>query len=123
MAMWLEAIQFGLKEVRDLFSKQKAKKEKSYEAIEAVYSAANETTVFLQECMRKIEKPNSELSKIWMDAAKKVRDLDEDLYFRLLGKAEYWSNPAIWSDEKISKANIALESIKKDSLQILESRN
>lgn len=123
MAIWLETIQFGLSEVKELFSKQKAKKAKSYEAIEAVYEAANETTTFLQECMRKVDKPNKDLSKIWMDAAKKVRDLDEDLYFRLLGKAEYWSDPTTWSEEKINKANIALEAIKNDSKQILSDRD
>ena len=122
MAFWLETIQFGLKEVKDLFSKQELKKAKSYEAVEAVYEAANETTTFLQECMRKVEKPNKDLSKIWMDAAKKVRDLDSDLYFRLLGKAEYWADPTTWSQEKIDRANIALDSIKKDSKQILSDR-
>ena len=123
MTFWLETIQFGLKEVKDLFSKQEVKKAKSYEAVEAVYEAANETTTFLQECMRKVGKPNKNLSKIWMDAAKKVRDLDSDLYFRLLGKAEYWADPATWSQEKIDRANIALDSIKKDSRQILSGRD
>ncbi|WP_269225724.1 hypothetical protein [Flavobacterium eburneipallidum] len=55
MAFWLETIQFGLTEVKELFSKQEVKKAKSYEAVEAVYEGANETTTFLQECMRKVE--------------------------------------------------------------------
>lgn len=122
MALWLETIQFALTEVKELFTKQKAKKVRSYEAIEAVYEAANETTVFLQECERKVEKPNKDLSKIWMEAAKKVRDVDEELYFRLLGKAEYWSDPTAWTPEKIAKANIALTAIKNDSRQILAER-
>lgn len=123
MAIWLETIQFGLNEVKELFSKQDVKKAKSYEAVEAVYEAANETTTFLQECMRKVEKPNKDLSKIWMDAAKKVRDLDSDLYFRLLGKAEYWADPTTWTQDKIDRANIALDSIKNDSRQILSERD
>lgn len=123
MAFWLETIQFGLKEVKELFSKQEVKKAKSYEAVEAVYEAANKTTTFLQECIRKVEKPNKDLSKIWMDAAKKVRDLDSDLYFRLLGKAEYWADPTTWSKEKIDRANIALQSIRKDARQILSDRD
>jgi hypothetical protein len=123
MALWLETIQFGLKEVKELFSKQEVKKAKSYEAVEAVYEAANETTAFLKEYMRKVDKPNKDLSKIWMDAAKKVRDLDSDLYFRLLGKAEYWADPTTWTQEKIDRANIALYSIKKDSRQILSDRD
>tara|TARA_A100000171_G_C2135457_1_gene149836 strand:+ start:244 stop:615 length:372 start_codon:yes stop_codon:yes gene_type:complete len=122
MAIWLETIQFGLKEVKELFSRQEMKKAKSYEAVEAVYEAANETTSFLQECMRKVEQPNKDLSKIWMDAAKKVRDLDSELYFRLLGKAEYWADPTAWTHEKIVRANIALDSIKEDSRQILSLR-
>lgn len=123
MTMWLEAIQFGLKEVKELFTKNEAKKAKLYEAIEAIYEAANETTIFLQECSRQVEKPNRDLSKIWGDAATKVRDLNKDLYFRLLGKAEYWSDPTTWTQEKIDRANIALDSIKRDSRLLLTERD
>lgn len=108
---------------KDLFSKQQAKKAKSYEAIEAIYRAANETTTFLQRCMRKVEQPNADLSKIWIDAAKTVRELDQDLYFRLLGKSEFWSDPIAWTDDKIAKANISLESIKRDAKEILQGRD
>lgn len=63
-----------------------------------------------------------DLSTIWKDAATKVRALDENLYFRLLGKAEYWSNPEIWTDEKIAKANIKLEAIKNGARQIIAGK-
>jgi len=120
--MWLETIQFGLKEVKELFSKQNIKKEKSFEAVEAVYKAANETVAFLKEFKDDKDKPNKELRKIWENAAEKVRGLDKSLWERLLAKSEYWADPTAWTQEKIDRANIALESIKKDSKQILSER-
>ena len=65
--MWLETIKVGLSEIKDLFNKQEKKKEKSYEAIETIYKAANDTAVFIAQCSRNIEKPNIELSNIWVE--------------------------------------------------------
>jgi adenylylsulfate kinase-like enzyme len=59
MALWLEIIEKGFKGLKELFEKSKEKKIQSYEAIEAVYEAANQTTLFLQGCMRKIAKCRS----------------------------------------------------------------
>ena len=113
----------GLSEIKELFSKQKTKRIQSYEAVEAINEAANKTTSFLQACMRKVEHSNEDLSNIWLETAKKVRYLDEEIYFRLLAKAEYWADPTVWDTEKINKANIALESIRKDAKEILKGKD
>ena len=89
--MWLDVIKLGLSEIKDLFNKQEKKKEKSYEAIETIYKAANDTSSFLAQCSRNVEKPNTELSNIWVEAASKVRNLDSEMYNRLLAKSEYWA--------------------------------
>lgn len=94
-----------------------------YEAVETIYEAANETTFFLQQYKEQAESPNRNLSKIWSEAATKVRDLNEELYFRLLGKAEYWADPTVWLQDRFERANMALDSIKNDSKQLLSERN
>ena len=123
MALWLDIIKTGLPEIKQIITGQKEKRAKVYEAVEAIHKAAIATNIFLQECMRKVEKPNKDLSEIWMEAASKVRELDNEFYIRLLGKADYWSFPASWSDEQLQHANISLEAIKKDALKILEHQN
>lgn len=49
------------------------------------------------------ERPNIELADAWMNAARAVRDLDRNLYERLLLKAEFWANPIDWNDEQSKK--------------------
>ena len=121
MAICYDAIQDSLKGIKELVANKEAKKNKVYEAVEAVHSAANETTDYLQQCMRKIEGPNKELRKIWEDAAAKVRGLNMDLYIKCLSKAKYWADPRKWTTIEIKDANIALESIRNDSKKILET--
>ena len=87
-----------------------------------MYAAANETTIYLQQCQRSIEGPNKDLNKLWLATAAKVRGLDTDLYNRLQGKAEYWSNPESWSAAKMKNANLSLESIKATAREILRDK-
>jgi hypothetical protein len=119
MALWLDAFETVLKEIKELVGKKKEKKQKAFEACEAIQRAANKTTDFLTSSSKKT-KPNKELSDIWLDAAKAVRDLDVGIYNRLLAKAEYWSNPRDWTKEKVEEANIRLDSLRKDSKAMIE---
>lgn len=121
MALWLDAFETVLKEIKELVGSRKEKKQKAFEACEAIQRAANKTTDFLASKSNKL-KPNKILSDIWLDAAKAVRDLDVIMYNRLLAKAEYWSNPKDWSTEKINEANIRLETLRQDSKKILKSK-
>lgn len=91
------------------------KQQKAFAACEAIQSAANKTTGFLQQNTRKSLSSNLDLSAVWMDAAAAVRDLDNEMYERLLSKAEYWSNPSGWTNEKVDKANIRLDALREDS--------
>lgn len=122
MALWLEAFDRVLKEIKELVGLSKEKEQKAFAACEAIETAANKTTAFLQATARKKLAPNLELSAVWMDAAKAVRELDRSMYNRLLGKAEYWSNPKDWTDEKVDSANIRLDALRKDSKKILKAK-
>lgn len=122
MADYLDAFNTGLGLIKDIIHSEKDKKKKAYEAVEAINDAADETMIFLAESKDKAEKPNRSLVDIWANAAKTVRDIDEQMYWRLLGKAEYWSDPKKWPDERVKKENIRLEDIKRDSANILKKK-
>ncbi len=122
MSLWLDAFDRVLKEIKEFAGKNKEKQQKAFAACEAIESAANKTTGFLQQNKRSSLSPNLDLSAIWMDAAKAVRELDDDMYMRLLSKAEYWSNPAEWTDKKVDQANIRLDTLRKDSKKILKAK-
>lgn len=117
--MWLDIIKELYKELKERAAKKTKKKDELYDAIEAVNKAANRTTIYITKSLNGTYKSDQELSDLWMDAAKAVRELDDDLYLRLLAKAEYWSNPQDWSDEDVQSARITLEEIKKGSKELI----
>jgi len=123
MSVWFTAFDRVLKEIKEFAGKSKEKEQKAFAACEAIEAAANKTTGFLEENTRKKLSSNLELSEIWMDAATAVRELDSDMYDRLLSKAEYWSNPKDWTDEKVDNANIRLDALRKDSKKIRKGKN
>jgi hypothetical protein len=41
---------------------------------------------------------------------------------RLLGKAQYWSNPKGWPKERVKKARISLREIKRESKKLLKKK-
>lgn len=120
--MWFDIVKEGLKEIKELVAKKGKKKEKVYEAIEAINKAANRTTIYITKSISGTYKSDQELSDLWMEAAKAVRELDNNLYFRLLGKAEYWSNPEDWPEERVKKAKISLLEIKREAKKLLQSK-
>lgn len=117
--MWLDLFKLLTIEIPKYLDKRGAQKQKAFEALEAILRAANRTSIFITKCIKGTYKANLELSDLWIDAAAKVRDLDPDLYNRLLEKAEYWTNPQGWSDERIKEARIGLLDIKRDAKGIL----
>lgn len=120
--MWFDIVKEGLKEIKELVTKKGKKKEKVYEAIEAINKAANRTTIYITKSISGTYKSDQELSDLWMEAAKAVRELDNNLYFRLLGKAEYWSNPEDWPEDRVQKARISLLEIKREAKKLLQSK-
>ncbi len=119
---WLKATEILIKEVKEIFNKKAQKKQKAYEAIEAIYKAANRTSFYITMNKNGTYKSNLELSDLWIETAAKVRDLDESLYEQLLMKAEYWSNPENWSDEDVKRTRIGLLEIKRAAKEILHKK-
>lgn len=119
MDIWFNAIKLLITEIPKYIPNRKAKREKAFDATEAVLRAANRTSIYITKSIKGTYKSNIELSEICMDAASKVRDLDGDLYNRLLSNAEYWSNPESWTDDQIAEARIGLLDIKRDAKGIL----
>lgn len=118
--MWLESFQVILQEIKGYLNRNKAKKEKAFEAIEAILKASNRTSIFITKQRKGTYKSDVVLSELWLEAASKVRDLDLDLYMKLLENAEYWANPKEWDDNRIERAKTFLLELKRTSKKLLE---
>ena len=119
---WIDATEILIKEVKGIFNRKAKRKEKAFEAIEAINRAANRTSIYISKNKKGTYKSNLELSDLWLETATKVRDLDVSLYNQLLYKAEYRSNPASWSDNDVKKAKIGLLEIKRAAQEILKKK-
>jgi hypothetical protein len=120
---WLKATEILIREVKEIFNKKAQKKQKAYEAIEAIYKAANRTSFYITMNKNGTSKSNLELSDLWMETDAKVRDLDESLYEQLLSKAEYWStNPIFWNEESLKMAKQSLLEVKRAAKEILHKK-
>src|SRR5262245_60233149 len=120
--MWLDIVTAGIKELKDLLDRRGKNRTKVYEAIEAINRAANRTTIYITKSIKGTYRSQQELSDLWLEAAKAVRELDNKLYFQLLGKAQYWSNPKGWPKERVKKARVSLREIKRESKRLLKSK-
>ncbi|HPH85639.1 MAG TPA: hypothetical protein PLC48_09280 [Ferruginibacter sp.] len=121
--MWLDIVKESLKEIKELIDKKGKKRAKVYDAIEAINKAANRTSIFISKSISGTYKSDQELSDMWLEAAKTVRELDDDLYLRLLGKAEYWSNPEEWPDDKVKQVKSSLLEIKREARALLKKKS
>lgn len=115
----LEAVIKVLTAIRIFKISRKKDRARIYNAVEAIRSAANRTMYYYARMRTVDEEPNLELSESWLEAARAVRELDIDLYQRLLNKADFWANPSNWTQEMSEQHNIYLETILEDSDRIL----
>ncbi len=118
--MWLESFQIILQELKGYLNRNKAKKDKTFEAIEAILKASNRTSIFITKQRKGTYKSDIILSELWLEAASKVRDLDLDLYMKLLQNAEYWANPKNWDNDRIIRAQYFLLELKRTAKKLLE---
>lgn len=114
-----EAILKALAEIR-IFKISKSKnRERIFNAVEKIREAANETKYYYASMSTEKEEPNRELANIWIEAASAVRELDINLYQRLLQKADFWANPRDWTPEMSEQKNIYLDEIIEDTDRLL----
>ena len=115
-----EAILKALAEIRIFKISNSKNRERIFNAVEAIREAANRTKHYYARMETEKEEPNIELSTAWMNAARAVRELDSDLYQRLLQKADFWADPNQWTPEMSEQKNIYLDEILEDSNRILQ---
>jgi hypothetical protein len=95
------------------------------DALAAVVGIANRTLRYVAQ-LRRLEPPNineeTELSQGWQDAGLKLLELPNpptDLVDRYFLKAQYWSDPGQWTDERVAVARIRLTEIADESRRLL----
>lgn len=116
----LEAILKVLNAIKSFKISRKENKERIFQAVESIREAANRTKHYYSSLRTGDEQPNIDLSEYWLKAASAVRELDRDLYNRLLDKADFWANPSSWTTELSEQHNIYLDEILEDSNRILK---
>ncbi|MBC8032160.1 MAG: DUF4062 domain-containing protein [Pyrinomonadaceae bacterium] len=95
------------------------------DALSAAVAIANRTLRYVAERGRSSEvnpTKEEELSQGWAEAGFKLLALPNpptDLANRYLLKAEYWSYPELWTDERVDVARIRLTEIAEESRTIL----
>ncbi|PYS71302.1 MAG: hypothetical protein DMF73_11030 [Acidobacteria bacterium] len=95
------------------------------DALSAAVEIANRTLQYLREppppSDKKSQKEN-ELSQAWQAAGFKLLALPDpptDLANRYFIKAEYWSNPELWTDRRVDEARIRIDEIANESRTVL----
>lgn len=115
----VDTIKAVVDEIWRIYSHRTDKKREVYTSIEAIYRAANRTRFVIASNNYQAHTPNAELSDLWVEAATAVRELDDNLYERLLQKSEYWADPRNWDIEMVSKARLYIDDIIEDANRIL----
>src|SRR5687768_10355083 len=73
------------------------------QAIRAVWSAVDNTRMYIRMINAgrvDSSEPNPELVDLWSEASLQIAAFDPGLADRLRSKAEYWSDPQQWNDER-----------------------
>jgi hypothetical protein len=83
------------------------------DALEALMVAAYSTRAYLADARsgQKRREVERVLSEHWIKATIQLRNIDLSLADKCFLKAEYWSDPELWEDNKRSTAEIDLEQI------------
>ena len=119
---WFEALR----------GQHRAKREDEKAALRALYTALNETRIYLGIISRpsfsriegsqraeRNEETEARISRLWTEASVSLRDVDRDLAERCLLKGDYWANPEAWSKRDISRARIGLNRVFRDAQKLL----
>lgn len=94
------------------------------DALNALYLAVSRTLEYLEQsggekCFDRSEE--FELSRLWGDAAQKVRHVSRGLALRLHDKADYWADQLEWSSEEVKTRQIELKRIRDELRRLLET--
>jgi hypothetical protein len=116
----------GLKDlIKEKASISEADRQAIADALSSAVAIANRTLQYIAQQRRSGHsnvQEETELSKGWADAGLKLVNLPHpewELADRYFAKAEYWSYPDMWTDERIDAARIGLEEISQESRAVL----
>lgn len=108
----------GLKTLLEYFAGERHRhSDQRDSALAALYSALNETKLYLREREdgRRDRQREEQLSRMWLAAAIPLRRFNEDLAVRCLEKSDFWVNPEQWFDDDIRTKRIGIESLTNDA--------
>lgn len=117
--MEAQAIKSVLEELREwvkLASEWSSRNDrKEEEALNTLLHALNETMIYLGRINAQPDaayrETEEEISRLWKDAAIKVRPYNHELATRCNAKGLYWGNPSYFEDEEIAKMKISITDI------------
>jgi ATP-dependent protease HslVU (ClpYQ) peptidase subunit len=104
------------------------------EALGALYTALNETRIYIGSLERHRLAANrgivqagsgrnleteAKLSRLWTAASVKLRRFNHDLAVRSMMKGDYWANPEEWTDRDIRRARIQIDSVFREARRLL----
>jgi hypothetical protein len=127
--MEYEGMKWVFQELRfwvEKFSEWGRKPEEEEEAaLTAFLDALNETTIYLGRIQIVLDASTREdeerLSRLWREAAQKVRKYNPELAQRCSMKGAYWADRYRWSDEEIHEMQISIKEITKFANRALAS--
>ena len=93
------------------------------QAIRAVWSAIDNTRMYIRMIdagQVDASEPNPELVALWSEASLQIAAFDPGLANRLRSKAEYWSDPRRWDDQRIAEASIGIDAVADDARALLQ---
>ena len=92
-------------------------------AIRAVWSAIDNTRMYIRmidDGHVSASAPNPELVALWSEASLQIAAFEPLLAGRLRSKAEYWSDPQRWDDQRINARAIGIDAAADDARALLQ---
>jgi len=88
--------------------------EKTDQALFALYTALSETRAYvhdLNQGKRRNRQRELKLADLWHKASIPIRYIDRDLARRCFYKGSYWLEPSTWTEAKVRRSGIALDTV------------
>jgi hypothetical protein len=101
---------------------KKRRKERTDQALYALYAALNETKAYVEKLnsgKRRNRKTEWAIARLWHDASVPLRDVDRDLANRCFSKGSYWMEPNTWNEIKVEEKQIKLEQVMESTRKLL----
>lgn len=105
-----------------LRARKDQRSERTAQALYALYTALNETEVYLsylESGKKRNRRRELSIARLWRDASVPLRQVDRDLAVRCFDKGRYWSRPDTWTQLMINRKRIGLNQVIKSMRDLL----